>query len=198
MGEAQDGRGVTTTEDRVEEIELWVDDARPPPPGWTHARTAGEAIEILASGVHAVSLSLDDDLGSPAAGSGHDVAKWIEGQILAGNLDLLPHVYGCHGADPAEQERIWKVLRAAHEAHGRQRVPFEHPLKLWVDAIQPPPGGGWTWAGRLSEAVALLDRLRFDPHHPPVVWFGDSLGPQQGRPRSLRRSSRGAPAASRR
>ena len=58
---------------------LWLDDERPAPDGWTHARTVDEAIAVmLASPVHAASL--DHDLGDHTAGrerTGYDFCLWM-------------------------------------------------------------------------------------------------------------------------
>ena len=60
---------------------LFVDDKRlPPNNAWTLTKTAAEAIELLKTGKVEV-ISLDHDLGPPEAGTGYDVAKWIEGNI---------------------------------------------------------------------------------------------------------------------
>ncbi len=57
---------------------LFLDDKRlPPNDAWTLAKTAHEAIELLKTGKVEV-ISLDHDLGPPEAGTGYDVAKWLE------------------------------------------------------------------------------------------------------------------------
>jgi len=43
-------------------MRLWLDDLRPPPPGWEWAKTVEEAILIIESG-EVVEASLDHDLG---------------------------------------------------------------------------------------------------------------------------------------
>lgn len=59
-------------------MKLWVDDLRKMPDNFDyHAKTANEAIMMLQT--HAFTeISLDHDLGEPSAGTGYDVAKWIE------------------------------------------------------------------------------------------------------------------------
>lgn len=45
-------------------MKLWLDDNRPAPPGWTHARTAEEAmVHLFNGGVE--EMDLDHDLGEP-------------------------------------------------------------------------------------------------------------------------------------
>ena len=43
-------------------MNLWLDDLRPAPPGWTHARTVAEATEFMTEG-QVDDMSLDHDLG---------------------------------------------------------------------------------------------------------------------------------------
>ncbi len=57
-------------------MKLYVDDLRPPPIGWTLAKTVDEAIEWLSQG-SVTELSLDYDLGGSDA-TGLDVLSWIE------------------------------------------------------------------------------------------------------------------------
>lgn len=47
-------------------IDLWLDDTRPAPPGWEHAKTAREAIDILKT-QEVRRLELDHDLGHCSA-----------------------------------------------------------------------------------------------------------------------------------
>lgn len=70
------------------ELRLWLDDVRPPHEhgrlGWTWAKTADEAIALLATGA-VVEASLDHDLdpsatlgNTPAERTGYDVVCWME------------------------------------------------------------------------------------------------------------------------
>jgi len=57
---------------------VWLDDLRPTPAGYTHTcRTAKEAIALL-SNKQVEFISLDHDLGPPEAGTGYEVATFIE------------------------------------------------------------------------------------------------------------------------
>ncbi|RYZ14150.1 MAG: hypothetical protein EOO70_07910 [Myxococcaceae bacterium] len=52
-------------------VYLWLDDERPAPSGWTHARSVAEAIEVLERGP-VEAASLDHDLGDvDAANAGN-------------------------------------------------------------------------------------------------------------------------------
>jgi len=78
-------------------IAIWLDDERDPQSNigrqkgatgnevWI--KTSHEAINLLESG-NVISISLDHDLGE-GAGTGYDVAKWIEEQAYHGNLPRL-------------------------------------------------------------------------------------------------------------
>jgi hypothetical protein len=55
-------------------MHLWVDDIRPAPEGWTHARTCAEAQTHLATGT-VERCSLDHDLGPGQDGT--DLVVWI-------------------------------------------------------------------------------------------------------------------------
>lgn len=63
-------------------MNLWLDDVRDPEdyghPGWKWVKTAKECIEFLKKN-KVQRISLDHDLGDEAvAGSGYDVAVWME------------------------------------------------------------------------------------------------------------------------
>jgi hypothetical protein len=56
-------------------MKLWVDDVRPAPPGWVHARTIAEAQELLAAG-QVEEASLDHDLGMDQL-DGSALVRWM-------------------------------------------------------------------------------------------------------------------------
>jgi hypothetical protein len=92
-------------------VRLWLDDIRPAPPGWVHARTATEAIAVLRAG-SVVEVSLDHDLGDdPAAGDGYAVASWIEEMAAQGSL--APILHAVHSSNPAGRARMEAALRSA-------------------------------------------------------------------------------------
>lgn len=92
-------------------MNLWLDDIRPAPVGWVHARTAPEAIALLARN-DVDQVSLDHDLGDdPGAGSGYQVAAWVEEQAALGNLGPLR--WFIHSANPVGRGRMVAALNNA-------------------------------------------------------------------------------------
>jgi hypothetical protein len=89
---------------------LWVDDERPAPPGWAQAFTASGAIGLIQAG-RVCELSLDHDLGPPSAGTGYDVAAFVESEASAGRLPRL--VWHVHSANPVGRERMRAALESA-------------------------------------------------------------------------------------
>ena len=80
-------------------VRLWLDDERDPKRQYiqeqfgaegteTWVKTAQQAINALKRG-DVESISLDHDLGPAEAGTGYDVAKWIEEQAFHGTLPRL-------------------------------------------------------------------------------------------------------------
>ena len=56
-------------------MKLWVDDQRPAPPGWTHAKTVDEAQAFLVTGL-VEEASLDHDLGFEQP-DGSALVRWM-------------------------------------------------------------------------------------------------------------------------
>lgn len=115
-------------------INLWLDDVRPAPIGWTHVKTVGEAKLALASGqVHFASL--DHDLGAceecmkemapesgtadewlaktnykampncPHFGTGYDLVSWMEETgTWPARMPLV------HSANPVGRARMEQVI----------------------------------------------------------------------------------------
>lgn len=96
---------------------LFLDDLRDPPAGdWVIARTAREAIALLAEN-HFVKMSFDHDLGNDQDGTGYTVALWLEEQAAYGHWQHVPEILTVHSANPAGAARI----QAAIDAIGRFR-----------------------------------------------------------------------------
>jgi len=92
-------------------MRLWLDDIRPMPEGFDfHARTASEAIEKLKSG-DVTSISFDHDIGEEAAGTGYDVAVWIEEQAFSGLINRL--AWSVHSANLVGARKIEIAMRFA-------------------------------------------------------------------------------------
>ena len=89
-------------------IRLWLDDCRPLPAGWDRqVLTAPEAIALLAAGVVAA-ISLDHDLGPTEAGTGYDVARWIEEAAYRGSISRVD--WHLHTDNPVGRERMRAAL----------------------------------------------------------------------------------------
>jgi len=106
-------------------MNVWLDDERPMPPGFDrHVRTAVEAIALLAGGTVA-RISLDHDLGPPEAGTGYDVAKYVERAAHAGTLPPVEVII--HTANPVGRRNIGMAIASARRAwaHGGNGPPRE-------------------------------------------------------------------------
>lgn len=88
---------------------LWLDDERPEPPGWIRAKTASEAISLLATNAF-LEVSLDHDLGPESAGTGYEVACWIEEAAMNDQEFTVPTVY-VHTANPSAKVRMNLAVR---------------------------------------------------------------------------------------
>lgn len=85
---------------------LWLDDVRPAPDGWVHAKSVNAAVNLLSTGT-VVEASLDHDLGDYAhdGGDGYKVVDW-----MAEN-DVWPaDGVRCHSGNPVGRERIEGVI----------------------------------------------------------------------------------------
>jgi len=90
---------------------IWLDDERPMPQGYdVHCKTAAEAIALLKQG-GVEGISLDHDLGPEWAGTGYDVASYIERAAHEGTL--APLRLKLHTANPVGRERMAQALRSA-------------------------------------------------------------------------------------
>ena len=103
------------------DVHLWLDDERDPQDEviklkfgakgnelWV--KTADEAIEMLKSGKVA-HISLDHDLGPPEAGTGYDVAKWIEEKAFGEELPQLE--WRIHTQNPIGESNMKQALQNA-------------------------------------------------------------------------------------
>lgn len=95
----------------LQSVHVWLDDLRPAPVGWKHVYTAPEAIAALAAG-GVEEISLDHDLGEDeGAGTGYDVAVWIENGAADGTLSKL--TWSIHSANPVGRARMTAALESA-------------------------------------------------------------------------------------
>ncbi len=91
-------------------MKVWLDDFRTEPDGWMRARTAWEAIALLETGT-VEHISLDHDLGPEEAGTGYDVALWMEKEASKGTLP--PLTWDLHTANPVGADNMRQALRSA-------------------------------------------------------------------------------------
>lgn len=105
------------------QVKLWLDDERDPSvPNIQNyfgaegneiwVKTAAVAINYLQQG-NVVSISLDHDLGPASAGTGMDVAKWIEEQAYHGTLPRLN--WSVHSLNPIGKKNITRAMLKADE-----------------------------------------------------------------------------------
>jgi hypothetical protein len=99
----------------AEALWLWVDDVREMPTGFDyHARTAAEAIRLLANG-NVRRVSLDHDLGGHENGTGYEVAKWIEAKAFAWSQGeeggLPPLEWSIHSQNPVGVGNMTQALQ---------------------------------------------------------------------------------------
>lgn len=96
-------------------MKLYLDDVRPTPEDYQlRAYTAQEAIELLRQGT-VTFISFDHDLGPVEAGTGYDVAKWIEEEVFADRMK--PPAYQVHSANPVGKSNIHAAMQSAHSYH---------------------------------------------------------------------------------
>lgn len=84
-------------------MKIFLDDIRKPPDEtWTVARTAGQAINMLARNI-VTEISLDHDLGKKNS-TGYDVLLWIERKVFCDYY--IPPLIMIHTANPAARIRM--------------------------------------------------------------------------------------------
>lgn len=84
-------------------MKVYLDDERPVPNGWVGVHWPSEAIELLKT-ERVTDLSLDHDLGDDSIGTGYDVIRWIEEQVVTAGF--APPNITIHSANPAARLRM--------------------------------------------------------------------------------------------
>ena len=93
-------------------MKLWLDDTRPAPDGWLWVKTAPEAITQLKLKANIFDeVSLDHDLGPMEAGTGYDVAVFIEKGAF--DKTLAPFKWTIHSGNPVGAYRMETALYGA-------------------------------------------------------------------------------------
>lgn len=102
----------------LDAIQVWLDDERPAPEGWTAVRWPQEAIDWLRT-QRVTHISLDHDLGDDARGTGYDVIVWIEAEMRWSGFK--PPQITVHSANPAARVRMVAGIEAIQRwVGGRQ------------------------------------------------------------------------------
>ena len=97
-------------------MRLYLDDIRPTPLGYdTRAYTAEEAIDFLKTGL-VTEISFDHDLGPSEAGTGYDVAAWIEEQCHTTEFKCPD--WHIHSANPVGGANIQAAMESAWAVGG--------------------------------------------------------------------------------
>jgi hypothetical protein len=96
-----------------------LDDERTPPAGWTHVRTAQDAIELLKAG-KVDEISLDHDLGDDAKGTGYDVILWIEEAVFTRDFD--PPQITVHSANPSARLKMKAAVQSIYRLHAKDQT----------------------------------------------------------------------------
>ena len=96
-------------------MNIWLDDLRNPlifSPSikWIWVKTSDDAIKYLKTG-KVTKISLDHDLGEDTAGTGYDVATWIEEAAYFKNIPKLE--WAIHSANPVGVENMQKGIQNA-------------------------------------------------------------------------------------
>ena len=89
-------------------MKVFLDDERPTPDGWTHARWPEDAIELLKSG-QVTHLSLDHDLGNDDRGTGYEVLLWLERVVAVDGFD--PPELMVHSANTSARQKMELAIR---------------------------------------------------------------------------------------
>lgn len=92
-------------------MRIYLDDMRSMPVGFdVNPKTASECIELLKHG-KVDYISFDHDLGPSEAGTGCDVAKWIEEAAFMRTLDRID--WKIHSANPVGRKNIESAMKSA-------------------------------------------------------------------------------------
>jgi len=84
-------------------MKVYLDDERPTPDGWIHARWPENVIELLQTG-DVTHVSLDHDLGDDEHGTGYDVLKWIEEDVATRGFS--PPVITIHTSNVSARQKM--------------------------------------------------------------------------------------------
>ena len=92
-------------------MRVYLDDNRETPEGWVRVYWPEEAIELLKT-ESVEEISLDHDLGDDKHGTGYDVIKWIEEQVVTN--DFSPPIIHVHSANEGAMPRMLNGIRSIY------------------------------------------------------------------------------------
>ena len=106
--------GIHMDQNHCTGIKVFLDDERPTPSGWVHARWPEDVIELLKQG-DVEEISLDHDLADPFVDgqgycssmverTGYDVLVWIEEQVML--HDFVPPIIHIHTSNLSARIRM--------------------------------------------------------------------------------------------
>jgi hypothetical protein len=90
-------------------MKVFLDDERPPPPGWIGVRWPEEAIAYLQTNT-VEELSLDHDLGDDTRGTDYDVILWIEESVAI--RGFRPPRIIVHSANPSARVKMELAIQS--------------------------------------------------------------------------------------
>jgi len=107
-------------------LKVFLDDERPTPPGWVHARWPEDVIRLLKTG-RVEEISLDHDLGDDRHGTGYDVILWIEEAVATRGFN--PPRIRVHSANPSARQKMEAGIRSIERFRNRtaEEVRFKYP-----------------------------------------------------------------------
>lgn len=101
---------------------LWLDDLRQEPEGWIRAKTASQAIMLLATGAFG-EVSLDHDLGHDLAGDGYQVISWLEEQIEEDPSFYIP-IIKIHTSNPGARIKMSLAAKNIEKIKNDRSIQF--------------------------------------------------------------------------
>lgn len=109
-------------------MKVFLDDERPTPEGWTHARFVEDAIELLKS-EEVTHISLDNDLGI-GYHEGYEVLEWMEREVV--EKGFKPPKIRIHSMNPVRKIYMKQLAKRIHDLYEK----FGSDLNKHVDSIE--------------------------------------------------------------
>lgn len=108
-------------------VKVFLDDVRPTPSGWIHARWPEEVIDYLENG-NVDEISLDHDLADPfvegqgycfsiVERTGYDVLVWIEEQVVLNKF--VPPIIHIHTSNSSARKKMEAARESIMRFHER-------------------------------------------------------------------------------